>query len=100
MIIGNNSHVPQFYWINLGKPETSFSMFLTFRDPNEVQITRKFVGASREQDFGAKVVQQGSQRGPNEHAPYSQIPWTRGVSLFPPHYSDAVDLRLDGFVLT
>jgi hypothetical protein len=60
MIIGNNSHVPQFYWINLEKPENLFYMFLTFRDPNGVQITRNFAGASfsTEQDFREKEVQQ------------------------------------------
>jgi hypothetical protein len=37
MIIGNNSHVPHFYRINLWKP--LFQCFLTFRDPNGVQVT-------------------------------------------------------------
>jgi hypothetical protein len=39
--------------------KTSFLMFLTFRDPNGVQITWNFVGASfsMEQDFGEKKVQ-------------------------------------------
>jgi hypothetical protein len=34
-------------------------MFLTFKDPNGVQITWNFAGASfsMEQDFGAKEVQ-------------------------------------------
>jgi hypothetical protein len=37
----------------------SFSMFLTFRDPNGVQITGNFAGASfsMEKDFGKKEVQ-------------------------------------------
>jgi hypothetical protein len=40
-------------------------MFLTFRDPNGVQITWNFAGASfsMEQDFGAKEVQEGSHEG-------------------------------------
>jgi hypothetical protein len=40
-------------------------MFLNFRDPNGVQITWNFVGASfsTEQDFGVKEVQQGSHEG-------------------------------------
>jgi hypothetical protein len=40
-------------------------MFLTFRDPNRVQITWNFAGASfsTEQDLGAKEVQQGSHEG-------------------------------------
>jgi hypothetical protein len=65
MIIGNNSHVPWFYWINLGKPENPFSMFLTFRDLNGVQITWNFAGASfsMKQDFGEKEVQQGIHEG-------------------------------------
>jgi hypothetical protein len=40
-------------------------MFLTFKDPNGVQITWNFARASfsTEQDFGAKEVQQGSHEG-------------------------------------
>jgi hypothetical protein len=65
MIIGNNSHVPYFYRINLGKLENLFSMFLTFRDPNGVQITWNFGGTnfSTEQDFGEKEVQQRRSEG-------------------------------------
>jgi hypothetical protein len=40
-------------------------MLFTFRDPNGVQITWNFAGASfsMEQDFGEKDVQQGSHEG-------------------------------------
>jgi hypothetical protein len=40
-------------------------MFLTFRDPNRVQITWIFTGASfsTEQDLGEKEMQQGSHEG-------------------------------------
>jgi hypothetical protein len=52
-----------------------------------------------EQDFGAKELQRGP-RGPNKHGPRGQIPWLRGAYPFPPCCSDAVNLHLDGFVLT
>jgi hypothetical protein len=39
MIIGNNSHISQFYRTNLEKPENLFFNVLTFRDPNGDQIT-------------------------------------------------------------
>jgi hypothetical protein len=40
-------------------------MFLTFRDPNGVQITRNFAGANflTDQDLGAKEVQQRRHEG-------------------------------------
>jgi hypothetical protein len=40
-------------------------MFLTFRDPNGVQITWNFGGTSfsTEQDLGAKKMQHGSHEG-------------------------------------
>jgi hypothetical protein len=59
MIIGNNSHVPQFYWINLGKPENLFFNVFNFQDPNGVQITWNFAGASfsTKQDLGVKEEQ-------------------------------------------
>jgi hypothetical protein len=56
---------PNFIELIWENQKTSFSMFLTFRDPNRVQITWNFAGASfsTEQDFGEKEVQQGSHEG-------------------------------------
>jgi hypothetical protein len=49
-------NIIELTWEN---PKTSISMFLTFKDPNGVQITWNFAEASfsTEQDFGAKEVQ-------------------------------------------
>jgi hypothetical protein len=51
---------PSFIGLTWENQKTFFSMFLTFRDPNRVQITWNFVGASfsTEQDFREKEVQQ------------------------------------------
>jgi hypothetical protein len=51
---------PNFIGLTWENQKTSFSMFLTFRDPNGVQITQNFTGAnfSTEQDFREKEVQQ------------------------------------------
>jgi hypothetical protein len=53
-------HMFPNFIVNLGKPENLFLMFLTFRDPNRVQITWNFAGVnfSMKQDFGEKEVQQ------------------------------------------
>jgi hypothetical protein len=67
---------PNFIGLTWEDQKTSFSMFLTFRDPNRVQITWNFVGTSfsTEQDFGDKEVQQREPRGPNERGLRGQIP--------------------------
>jgi hypothetical protein len=76
-------------------------MFLTFKDPNGVQITWNFTGASfsTEQDFGAKEVQPGATRAKQAWPtrPDSLAAWGQPI---PPCCSDAVNLRLDGLVLT
>jgi hypothetical protein len=52
---------PNIIGLTWENQKTSFSMFLTFMDPNGVQISWNFAGASFfvEQDFGAMEVQQG-----------------------------------------
>jgi hypothetical protein len=56
---------PNFIGLTWENQKTSFSMFLTFRDPNGVQITWNFGGMSfsTEQDLGAKEMQQGIHEG-------------------------------------
>jgi hypothetical protein len=56
---------PNFIKLTWENQKTSFSMFLNFRDPNGVQITWNFAGASffMEQDLGAKEMQHGSHEG-------------------------------------
>jgi hypothetical protein len=58
MIIGNNSHAPQFYWINLGKPEYLYFNIFNFQGPKRSPNYLKICGSqfSTEQDFGAKEV--------------------------------------------
>jgi hypothetical protein len=55
-------------------------MFLTFRDPNGVQITRNFGGTSvsTEQDLGAKEMQQGSHEGQTGMAHVARFPGCMG----------------------
>jgi hypothetical protein len=65
MIIGNNSHVPQFYWINLGKLGNLYFYVFNFqgpkRSPNYVKLCGcQFFHRTR---FGEKEVQQGSHEG-------------------------------------
>jgi hypothetical protein len=56
---------PSFIRLTWESQKTYFSMFLTFRDPNRVQITWNFGGTrfSTEQDLGAKDMQHGSHEG-------------------------------------
>jgi hypothetical protein len=55
-------------------------MFLTFTDPNRVQITWNFGGTSfpTEQDFGAKEMQQGSHEGQTGMAQVARFPGRMG----------------------
>jgi hypothetical protein len=85
MIIGNNSHIPKFYRINMGKPENLFFNVFNFEGPKRSPNYLKLSGS---QFFnGTKLWREGSAtgepRGPNEHGPCGQIPWLRGASLFP-----------------
>jgi hypothetical protein len=102
MIIGNNLNIPQFYWINLGKPENLFFNVFNFqgpkRSPNYLKLCgSQFFHGTRLRSEGDAT---GDPRGPNEHGPRGQIPWPRGASLLAPCCSDAVNLHPDGFVLT
>jgi hypothetical protein len=60
-------------------------MFLTFRDPNGVQITWNFAWASflTEQDFGEKEVQQGSHEGQTSMALMARFPGRVGPAYSP-----------------
>jgi hypothetical protein len=64
-LLGIIQMFPNFIGLTWENQKTSFSMFLTFRDPNRVQITSNFRGTSfsTEQDLGAKEMQQGSHKG-------------------------------------
>jgi hypothetical protein len=45
MIIGNNSHVPQYYWINLGKPENLLFNVFNFQGPKRSPNYLKLCGS-------------------------------------------------------
>jgi hypothetical protein len=99
MIIGINSYVPQFYWINLGKPENLFLNVFNFQGPKQkLPETLRVPVFPRNKTLERRKCNRGATRA--EHGPRDQIPWSRGASSFPPRCSDAVNLRLDGFVLT
>ena len=40
----DNSQFPHLFGTNPAEPENPFSTFLTFRDPNDVQMSYKFTG--------------------------------------------------------
>jgi hypothetical protein len=71
MIIGNNSHVPQFYWINLGKPENLFFNVFNFQGPKRSLNYLKLCGSQffYETRLWSKGSATGEPRGPNEHGP-------------------------------
>ena len=75
-VSGNISKFRYFSGINPALAETLFSIFLSFRDPNDVQMTWKFTSISfmKEEDLGAKEA--------NERRPEAQtgVP-TRADSL-------------------
>jgi hypothetical protein len=75
---------PNFIRLTWENQKTSFSMFLTFMDPNRVQIpeTLREPIFSTEQDFGEKEVQQGSHEGQT-----SMAHTTRFLSRVGPAYS-------------
>jgi hypothetical protein len=60
-------------------------MFLTFKDPNGVQITWNFAGASfsTEQDFEEKKVQQGSHDGQMSMTHMARFPGHVGPARSP-----------------
>jgi hypothetical protein len=102
MIIGNNSHVPQFYRINLGKLENLFFNVFNFegpkRSPNYLKLYEsQFFHGTRLRREGSAI---GEPRGPNKNGPRGQIPWSCGACPFSPRCSDAVNLCLDRFILT
>jgi hypothetical protein len=76
---------PNFIGLTWENQKISFSMFLTFRDPNGVQITWNFAGASfsTEQDFGEKEVQQGSHEGQTSMAHVARFPGRMGPARSP-----------------
>jgi hypothetical protein len=93
MIIGNNSHVPQFYWINLEKSENLYFNVFNFQGPKQSPNYLKLCGS---QIFhGTRLWSEGSAtgdpRGPNEHGPRGQIPRPHGASPFPPCCSNAIN---------
>jgi hypothetical protein len=45
MIIRNNSHVPQFYWINLGKPENLLFNVFNVHGPKQSPNYLKLYGS-------------------------------------------------------
>jgi hypothetical protein len=65
---------PNFIGLTWENQKTSFSMFLTFRDPNGVQITLNFAGASfyTEQDFSER--RKCNRGGPREKWAWSMRP--------------------------
>jgi hypothetical protein len=71
---------PNFIELTWENQKTSFSMFLTFRDPNRVKITWNFTGAnfSTKQDLGAKEMQQGSHEGQTGMAHATRFPGRMG----------------------
>jgi hypothetical protein len=76
---------PNFIRLTWENQKTSFSMFLTSRDPNGVKITRNFTGAgfSMEQNFGEKEVQQGSHEGQTSMAHMATFPSCMGPTRSP-----------------
>jgi hypothetical protein len=83
-LLGIIQMFPNFIGLTWENQKISFSMFLTFRVPNRVQITWNFAGASfsTEQDFGEKEVQQGSHEGQTRWPmrPNSPAAWGLPVS--------------------
>jgi hypothetical protein len=72
MIIGNNSHVPQFYLINLGKPENLFFNVFDFQGPKRSPNYLKFCGSLF--FHGTRLRSEGDAieevRGGNGHGPH------------------------------
>ena len=58
-------HFPIFLELTLLWQETLFSIFLSFRDPNDVQLTYKFTGIIfwKEEDVGAKEAKKWRPEG-------------------------------------
>jgi hypothetical protein len=85
MIIGNNSYVPLFYRINLGKPENLFFNVFNFEGPKQSPNYLKLCGSqfSMEQDFGEKLVQQGSHKGQTSMAHMARFPGRVGPACSP-----------------
>jgi hypothetical protein len=64
-LLGIIHKFPNFVGLTWENQKTSISMFLTFRDPNGVQMTWNFAGANffMDQDLGAKEVQHRRHEG-------------------------------------
>jgi hypothetical protein len=76
---------PNFIKLTWENQKTSISMFLNFRDPNGVQITWNFAGASffMEQDLGAKEMQHGSHEGQTSMAHAARFLGRVGLACSP-----------------
>ena len=89
MILGIFHSFPIFLELTLLWQKTLFSIFLSFRDPNDVQMTYKFKGIiflegiRRRSEGGEKV----EARRPKGIGPRGQIIWPRGTPQNPPRTS-------------
>ena len=65
MILGDNSQFPIYLELNLQNQKTPFSIFLTFSDPNDVQMTKYFTGVNfwKERSVGAKEANKRKPEG-------------------------------------
>ena len=99
MILGIFHSFPIFLELTLHCQKTLFSTFLSFRDPNDVQMTYKFKGIIfwKEEGVGGEKVE---ARRPKDIGPRGQILWPRGTHPFGPRGSAAVDLSSLSFLLT
>ena len=99
---GDNSQFPHLFGINPAEPENPFFHVFDFqgpkRRPNDlIFYGRRFLEGTKRMSEGSK---QTETRGPKEVGPRSPGTRPHGALPFPPRGSDAVDLRLSGFVLT
>ena len=66
MILGRFHSFPIFLELTLHRQKTLFSIFLSFRDANDVQMTYKFKGIIfwKEEGVGAKEAKKWMPEGP------------------------------------
>ena len=90
---------PIFLELTLLWEKTLFSIFLSFREPNDVQMTCKFKGIIFWMDEGVGAKEAKKWR-PQGIGPRGHILWPRGTHPFGPRGSVAVDLSSRSFLLT
>ena len=96
MILGNKIFIFYFYGINPAQAENPISFLLSFRDPNDVQMTCKFTSANiwKKEDLGVKEANRRRPEGQKRWAHAAPVPSHVGPpnlgldaplpSIFPP----------------